>query len=106
MADNKKNDMQEEETTICMLQDENGDEHEFEVIAQCEYQGATYYAMIPALNSDMDDEFCEYVILKELVDENGEESLVSIDDNEDEFNAVADIFDNLFDEEVDYDTKK
>jgi len=106
MADNKKNDMQEEETTICMLQDENGDEHEFEVIAQCEYQGATYYAMIPALNSDMDDEFCEYVILKELVDENGEESLVSIDDNEDEFNAVADIFDNLFDEEVDYDTQK
>ncbi|MBE6630562.1 MAG: DUF1292 domain-containing protein [Ruminococcaceae bacterium] len=98
--------MQEEETTICMLQDENGDEHEFEVIAQCEYQGATYYAMIPALNSDMDDEFCEYVILKELVDENGEESLVSIDDNEDEFNAVADIFDNLFDEEVDYDTQK
>jgi hypothetical protein len=61
--------------------------------------------MIPALDSDMEDEFCEYVILKEVVDENGEETLVSIDDNEEEFNAVADIFDNLFDEEVDYDKK-
>ena len=106
MAENKKNELQEEESTFCMLQDENGDEHEFEVIAQCEYQGATYYAMIPALDSDMDDEFCEYVILKEIVDANGEESLVSVDDNEEEFNAVADIFDNLFDEEIDYDTKK
>ena len=105
MAENKKNELQEEESTFCMLQDENGDEHEFEVIAQCEYQGATYYAMIPALDSDMNDEFCEYVILKEIVD--GEDvSLVSIDDNEDEFNAVADIFDNLFDEEVDYDVPK
>ena len=95
----------EEDSIFCMLEDENGDEHKFEVIAECEYQGAKYYAMIPALDSDMEDEFCEYVILKEIVDANGEESLVSIDDNEEEFNAVADIFDNLFDEEVDYDKK-
>ena len=106
MAENKNKEMQEEETAICMLQDENGNEHKFEVIAHCEYQGATYYAMIPALDSDMEEEFCEYVILKEIVDENGEESLVSVDDNEEEFNAVADIFDNLFDEEIDYDTSK
>ena len=105
MAENKKNELQEEETAICMLQDEEGNEHKFEVIADCEYKGAIYYAMIPALDSDMEDEFCEYVILKEVVD--GEEvTLVSIDDNEAEFNAVADVFDNLFDEEVDYDTPK
>ena len=105
MAENKKNEMQEEEAAFCMLQDENGNAHKFEVIADCEYKGAIYYAMIPALDSDMDDEFCEYVILKEIVDENGEESLVSVDDNEEEFNSVADIFDNLFDEEVNYDKK-
>ena len=93
------------EVEIYTLQDEEGNEHEFEVIAQCEYQGATYYAMIPTLESDMNDEFCEYVILKEIRDENGEASLVSVDDNEEEFNAVADIFDNLFDEEIDYDKK-
>ena len=103
MAENKMNEMQEEESIICMLQDEDGNEHEFEVIAQCEYQGFIYYAMIPALNSDMEDEFCEYLILKEIPGEDGESSLVSIEENEAEFNAVADIFDNLFDEEVDYD---
>ena len=105
MSENKKNEMQEEEATFCMLQDEDGNEHEFEVIANCEYQGAVYYAMIPALGSDMEDEFCEYVILKEVPGEGDEPMLVSIDDNEDEFNAVAQIFDDMFDEEVDYDTK-
>ena len=105
MEENKTPEIQEEEAVFCMLQDENGDEHKFEVIAECEHEGAKYYAMIPALDSDMEDEFCEYVILKEIVDENGEETLVSIDDNEEEFNAVADIFDNLFDEEVNYDKK-
>ena len=105
MNENKTPELQEEEAVFCMLEDENGDEHKFEVIAECEHQGAKYYAMIPALDSDMNDEFCEYVILKEIVD--GEDvSLVSIDDNEEEFNAVADIFDNLFDEEVDYDAPK
>ena len=51
----------------------------------------------------MDQEFCEYVILKEVVDQNGEVTLDSIDDNEEEFNAVANIFEDRFDEEIDYD---
>lgn len=103
MAEKEKNANEAEEmTNICYLQDETGAEHKFEVIADCEYQGATYYAMIPALDSDMEEEFCEYVILKEVM-EDGEPTLVSIDDNEAEFDAVANIFDNMFDEEVDYD---
>ena len=92
----------EDETNICYLQDETGAEHKFEVIADCQYKGATYYAMIPALNSDMEEDFCEYVILTEVM-ENGEPALISIDDNEAEFDAVANIFDSMFDEEVDYD---
>ena len=79
-----KNKMNEEEVEILTLQDEEGNDHEFEVIAKCEKNGTTYFAMIPAEESEMDGEFCEYVILKEIVDENGEESLVSIDDD-DEF---------------------
>ena len=102
MADTIKNEAMNEEN-YCLLQDETGAEHKFEVIANCEYKGATYYAMIPAEESDMDNEFCEYVILKES-EENGEYSLAEIDDDA-EFNAVADIFDNLFDEEIDYDEK-
>ena len=63
----------------------------------------TYYAMIPVEENEKEDEFCEYVILKGVV-ENGEESLVSIDDD-DEFDDVADYFDDLFSEEIDYDAK-
>ncbi|MBE6703177.1 MAG: DUF1292 domain-containing protein [Ruminococcaceae bacterium] len=104
MDENKKNPEElEQEANICYLMDEEGVEHKFEVIDSCEYKGATYYAMIPALESEMDQEFCEYVILKEVVDKDGEASLISIDDNEDEFNAVANIFEDRFDEEIDYD---
>ena len=49
-----------------------------------------------------DDGFCEYTILKEVIGEDGEAEWVSIDDD-DEFDDVADYFDNLFSEEIDYD---
>lgn len=106
MAEERKDPaLQEEETNICYLMDEEGVEHKFEVIESCEYKGATYYAMIPALESDMDQEFCEYVVLKEIVEENGDVALISIDENEEELNAVASIFEDLFDEEIDYDAE-
>ena len=41
------------------------------------------------------------MILKGVI-ENGEETLISIDDD-DEFDDVADYFDDLFSEEIDYD---
>ena len=44
--DEKK--MQEAEVEIYTLQDEEGNEHEFELIGTCERNGVTYYAMIPA----------------------------------------------------------
>ena len=82
------------------LTDEDGNEIEFELIGQCEFKGNTYFAMIPA-GSDDNGEFCEYNILK-LVMEDGEETFVTIDDDE-EFDSVADYFDDLFSEEIDYD---
>ncbi len=85
------------------LTDEDGNELEFEMIGQCEMNGVTYYAMIPADASD-DGEFYEYTILKSIV-EDGEDVLVSIDDD-DEFDNVADYFDDLFSEEIDYDASE
>ena len=88
------------------LTDEDGKEVEFELIGTTEYQGKLYFAMIPADAADQaresDDGFCEYVILRVEKDENGEDSLVSVDDDE-EFDDVADIFDDMFSEEIDYD---
>ena len=85
------------------LTDEEGNELEFEMIGQCEMNGVKYYAMIPA-DSDDDGEFYEYTILKSVI-EDGEEMLVSIDDDE-EFDNVADYFDDLFSEEIDYDASE
>ena len=82
------------------LTDEEGNEIEFELIGACEMNGNQYYAFIPA-EEDESKEFCEYTILKSIM-ENGEEALVSIDDDA-EFDKVADYFDEYFASEIDYD---
>ena len=86
------------------LTDEEGNEIQFELIGATEYKGKNYYAMIPAEDEAQEDSegFCEYVILREDKDENGEYTLVTVDDD-DEFDDVADKFDDMFSEEIDYD---
>ncbi len=87
------------------LTDEEGNEVEFELIGTTEYQGKLYFAMIPAaqeLAEEGEEGFCEYVILRVEKDESGEDSLVTVDDDE-EFDDVADLFDDMFSEEIDYD---
>ena len=88
--------------SIYILQDEEGNDHEFELLDTCEKNGTVYYAMVPAEAEDKDDEFCEYVILKAEKDEDGEDILVTIDDD-DEFDDVADYFDDMLSDEADYD---
>jgi len=87
------------------LTDEDGKELEFELIGVTEYKGKQYYAMIPADAADQaqgeENGFCEYVILR-AEEENGEVALVTVDDDE-EFDDVADRFDDMFSEEIDYD---
>ena len=85
------------EGEVFTLTDENGKESEFELLGTCEFEGKTYLALIP-VEEGMD----EYVILRLEMDEKGEEMLVTIDDDE-EFDRIADYFeDELFDT-VDYD---
>ena len=66
--------------------------------------GVNYYAMVPADGEESDDDFLEYTILKGVI-EDGEETLVSIDDD-DEFEDIAAYFDDLLSEEIDYDPPK
>ena len=93
----------EEEAMVYTLQDEDGNEYQFELIAAYEKNGVNYYAMIPAEDNGEDD-FLEYTILKGVM-ENGEESLVSIEDD-DEFEDIAAYFDDLLSQEIDYDAPK
>lgn len=109
MNENKKNDQnlenpaeaEELEAEIYTLTDENGEEHDFELLAQAEIDGVTYLAMIPVEEQDSDADTFEYVILKGQVDENGEDVYLTIDDD-DEFDKVADYFDDLL-SQIDYD---
>ena len=67
------------------ITDEDGKEYELEVLAELEYEGSKYLALVPAEDS-AEDEDLEVSILK-AVEENGEEILVTIDDD-DELEAV------------------
>ena len=95
---------EEEQVERFTLTDEEGNEIEFELIGSGEVDGVMYYAMIPAEEAeDEDRDTFEYVILKSEVDEDGDESLFTIDDDE-EFDRVADFFDNMF-STVDFDAE-
>ena len=90
------------------LTDEDGSEIEFELIGTTEYKGNLYFAMIPSDAAEQAAEeeggFCEYVILRVEKDENGEDSLVTVDDDE-EFDRVSDFFEDELFGEVDYDAE-
>lgn len=92
----------ENEREFFTLTDEDGNEIEFELIGTIDLEGVTYHAMIPADQEGGEEGFYEYVILKTEIDEEGEEMLVTIDDDA-EFDKVADIFDDMFSEEIDLD---
>ncbi len=86
---------------IVVLTDEDGNETQFEVIDVKEYNGNTYYALIPLEDDAETDEAVDFVILKSEKDENGEEMLVTVDDD-DEFYDVADLFEDIQFDELEY----
>lgn len=90
------------ESEFYTLTDEDGNEIEFELVGSAEIDGVEYFAMVPTDSKAADDGMVEYVVLKKEVDADGEEMFVTIDDD-DEFDKVADYFDDMFDSEEDYD---
>jgi len=79
---------------IYTLTDEEGNELYFSLLGTLENEGSVYKALIP-VDENGEEESDEYVILKCAVDENGEEVLETIEDD-DEFEKIADIFDDEF----------
>ncbi len=80
-----------ENDDLFTLTDEEGKESQFCLLASTEENGTLYLALEPA-DENPDD---SYVILKLVTDENGEDSLVTIDDD-DEFDRIEDIFEDEF----------
>ena len=77
----------EENNNLVQLQDENGNDLNFEHLMTLEHEG-NYYVLLEA-TEDMDD--CkegEAVILKIIRDEESDEDVYATIEDEDEFNAV------------------
>ena len=98
--DENKNEFETEYYTL--IDEETGNEIRFQVIASAEIEGVMYYAMIPVDDQPVEEDVYEYVILKAEKDEDGEDILSTIDD-EDEFDSIADYFDDMLSDEADYD---
>lgn len=91
----------EEEYPILVLVDEDGEEHEFELLAELEIEDQNYRVLIPVDEEEVnleDDEEVEVVILKVVYDEDGNEFLSDIEDDE-EWEKVADAWQELADSE-------
>ena len=89
----------EEVDNIIVLNDENGNEIEFEFLDLIEYEGEEYVVLLP---NDEEDDAGEVVILKlEDTDSEEEESYVSVDDEE-VLQNVFDIFKEKFKDEFNF----
>ena len=81
--------------------DEDGEEFELEVLMSMEYNGATYQAVIPAVDADEEADL-EVSILKN-VEEDGEISLCAIEDEQELETVYNLMMDALYEEEEDED---
>lgn len=91
--------MSENFDNIIVLNDENGDEAEFEFLDIIAYEDEEYVVLLPVEESD---EAGEVVILKlEKTDNDSEESYVSVDDD-DTLMAVFNIFKDKFKDEFNF----
>ena len=87
------------------LTDDEGNDIELEYVDALEHNGTTYMAFFPVVEEDSEDEENEeeygLVILKSQM-ENGEEFLVTIDDEE-EIDKVYDLFmEQMMEDEEEY----
>ncbi len=85
---------------IITISDEDGVEYELEVLAELEYEGATYLALTPA--NAVEPEEMEVNILKS-VEENGEELLLAVDDDAELEQVYALLMDLMYDDEDEID---
>jgi uncharacterized protein YrzB (UPF0473 family) len=78
---------------IFTLTDEEGVEHEFELMDVMEENGTVYYALVPYTEdpeAKIEDD-TELVVLKGGTDENGEDFLSTID-NDEEYDRIGQMF--------------
>ena len=100
--DFENNEMEEELDNIIVLNDEEGQEVQFEFLDLIEYESEEYVVLLPVLEDDEEDDG-EVVILKvdDSEENSDEESYISVDDEE-TLTAVFEIFKEKFKEEFNF----
>ena len=88
---------QDGEIQIVSLKDEDGNDKDFEILDELEYEDVNYCALMPYYgdSEDLDsekEEDTDIIIVRFYKDENGEEYCESIEDD-DLFDKVAALFD-------------
>ena len=98
--DEENNVSEEELDNIIVLNDENGEEVEFEFLDVIEYEGEQYIVLLP---NDEQDDGEEVVILRveDTDSSEDEESYVSVDDEE-TLTKVFEIFKEKFQDEFNF----
>jgi len=98
---NHEHDHEHEESTV-VLTDEEGNEHEFELLTILEVDGNNYAVLLPLMQPEVEDEAAEFeeeaIILRISQDEDGNDVLQEIEDDE-EWERVAAEYDKLADED-------
>lgn len=98
--DFENNEMEEELDNIIVLNDEEGQEVQFEFLDLIEYEGEEYVVLLPI--EEAEEDAGEVVILKvEDTDSEEEESYVSVDDQE-TLNTVFEMFKEKFKDEFNF----
>ena len=101
--DEENEELDENVSNIIILNDENGNEVQFEFLDLIEYDSEEYVVLLPVAEEDDDEDDGEVVILKvdDSDEESDEESYVSVD-NEETLTAVFEIFKDKFKDEFNF----
>ena len=93
---------------LLTLVDEDGQEHEFEIIDSVEQpDGSEYVALVPVLEDDdpQAEDGGELIILKVAREDDGEEVLEAIEDDE-EFDRIGAVFKERLKEAFDFEEEE
>lgn len=87
------------EEDLLVLTNDKGQSFELVIVDEVEFEGVRYFIVVESKDFGKDD--CEYEIVKEIM-EDDHPVVVGVDDDE-EFDRVADYYDDLIASEIDYD---
>lgn len=89
--------MEDMEMDLLTLVDDEGNEHEFEILDAIETEEGCFYALLPTVTEPESALDAETYYIFEVIEENGEEQLAEVEDDA-LLDKLAEIFEARFDE--------